>query len=165
MGYDGAHAADAILGSCRRVPVESVEQVHPHLLVKSQGIVPNSCGAGEWQGGLGYAQELEIVAGSPLLNFYCDHFRYPPKGSRGGCDGSTGSLAVIRDGRSIELGSFATFQLQIGDAIQLRLGGGAGWGAPEDRTAAAVRDDLSNGYITLDFAQRHYAKQLGLKAA
>ena len=54
-GYDGCHATDNILASCRNTPVESIEQVHPHLLMEGYALAEDSAGAGSSAAGSGSA--------------------------------------------------------------------------------------------------------------
>ncbi len=40
--------------------------------------------------------------------------------------------------------------------VELVLGGGAGFGDPDERDHAAVSRDLARGYVTPEHVQRHY---------
>jgi len=46
--------------------------------------------------------------------------------------------------------------LNTDDVIQVMTGTGAGWGDPMERPLALVKQDLKNGYITLEQANRYY---------
>jgi N-methylhydantoinase B len=154
--YDGCHATDNILSSCRITPVESIEQIHPHLRISKFALVPDSGGAGEFMGGLGFVRGIEVGEDGMFLNLYSDHHILPPKGFNGGHDGGRGNLRVQRGGETIQLTATSTFNLRKGDVIELTAGGGAGWGGPGKRSRAEVEADLANGFISQDAARRLY---------
>lgn len=154
--YDGAHALAGLLSSSRNTPIESIEQIHPQLRMKHYALVPDSCGAGTWQGGLGFSRSIEILEDGIVLSFYSEHFRSPPRGKAGGTDAALASLTVLRDGQRIALDNPAIFTLLRGDVVTLQVGGGAGWGDPTQRSPRDVARDLKDGLITESYATRHY---------
>ncbi|MGB9299818.1 MAG: hydantoinase B/oxoprolinase family protein, partial [Anaerolineae bacterium] len=46
--------------------------------------------------------------------------------------------------------------LNTDDVIQVMTATGAGWGDPLERSLELVRQDLKDGYITLEQANRYY---------
>lgn len=156
LGYDGAHALAGVLSSSRNTPIEAIEQIHPHLRMRHYRLVPDSCGAGEFRGGLGFSRAIEVLEDGVVLSYYSDHFVYPPRGKNGGRDAATGSLRVWRGSEVINLPSTDVVPLMKGDIVELSVGGGAGWGAPERRSPERVAADLADGLITKAFAERHY---------
>ena len=155
-GYDGAHALASILGSSRNTPIESIEQLHSQLRMLHYRLVPDSCGAGQWRGGLGFSRAIEILEDGITLSFYSDHFRYPPRGRQGGRDAARGSLTVLRGTERICLPNTDVVKLRKGDIVELTVGGGAGWGDPAARSAASVAADVADGIVTPAFARAHY---------
>lgn len=155
-GYDGAHACAGILSSSRNTPIESIEQIHPQLRMLHYRLVPDSCGAGQWRGGLGFSRAIEILEDGIELSFYSEHFRYPPRGRAGGTDGARGSLTVRRGDEEIRLPNTDVMMLRKGDIVELKVGGGSGWGDPAQRPAHAVAADVADGLITREFALAHY---------
>lgn len=156
-GCDGVHATDHILSSCRLTPVESIEQLHSHLRVVSFGLIPDSWGAGEFNGGLGLYRRFLIEDDEVSLSLYSDHFVHPPRGQFGGQDGQLARLIVTRRGEAIVLDGMSTFALQRGDVVEIALPGGAGWGDPARRNQLSVADDVSEGLITSSFAERYHS--------
>jgi len=154
--YDGAHALASILGSSRNTPIESIEQVHSQLRMLHYRLVPDSCGAGQWRGGLGFSRAIEILEDGIELSFYSEHFRYPPRGRQGGSDAARGSLTVTRDGEVIRLPNTDVVKLRRGDVVELTVGGGAGWGSPAARSLQAIEADVADGLVTEGFARAHY---------
>ncbi|VTU37598.1 Acetophenone carboxylase delta subunit [Variovorax sp. PBS-H4] len=154
--YNGAHALASILGSSRNTPIESIEQVHSQLRMLHYRLVPDSCGAGQWRGGLGFSRAIEILEEGIELSFYSDHFRYPPRGRQGGSDAARGSLTVTRGKEVFSLPNTDVMKLQKGDIVELKVGGGAGWGQPSARSLQDVEADVADGIVTEGFARQHY---------
>ncbi|QJW85154.1 hypothetical protein HK414_22085 [Ramlibacter terrae] len=139
--YDGAHALAGILSSSRNTPIESIEQIHPQLQMLHYRLVPDSCGAGRWRGGLGFSRAIQVLEDGIELSYYSEHFRYPPRGKQGGCDAALASLVVRRGSEVFRLPNTDLMKLQRGDIVELSVGGGAGWGDPALRAADAVAGD------------------------
>ena len=155
-GYDGAHALAGVLSSSRNTPIESIEQIHPHIRMRHYRLVPDSCGAGEWRGGVGFSRAIEVLEDGVVLSYYSDHFLYPPQGKGGGRNGATGSLRVWRGDEVLNLPTTDVVALKKGDVVELSVGGGAGWGDPLKRPKDRVEADLADGIVTSEFARRHY---------
>lgn len=155
-GYDGADAVDSILSNCRNTPIEAIEQVHDHLRVRSYALVPDSGGPGEWCGGLGFRRETEVLEEGAFVNLYSDHFELPPRGVERGGDAGCGGLTVQRGSQRIPLTATAHFELEPGDVIDLRVGGGGGYGDPRKRPREKIAEDLAAGRITPAHAAEHY---------
>jgi N-methylhydantoinase B len=64
---------------------------------------------------------------------------------------------VWRGDEVINLPSTDVVPLMKGDIVELSVGGGAGWGAPEKRSPERIATDLADGLITREFAERHYS--------
>ncbi len=154
--YDGAHALAGVLSSSRNTPIEAIELIHTHLRMRHYALVPDSGGAGQWRGGLGFSRAIEVLEDGVVLSFYSDHFHYPPRGKSGGSDAATGSLRIYRDGEVISLPAAAVVPLFKGDVVELSTGGGGGWGDPVKRPPDAVALDLADGLITQAFAEKFY---------
>lgn len=155
-GYDAIHATDHVLSSCRLTPAESIEQLSPHVFIDSFGLIQDSWGAGEFNGGMGLFRRFRIRKDDVTLSLYSDRFRLPPKGRELGHDGAQAGLQVLRDGEVIELGATSTFALRRGDLVEIRLPGGGGWGNPQNRHRDQVAWDLEDGLISAEFAEREY---------
>lgn len=158
QGYDAIHCTDHVLSSCRLTPSESIEQLSPHIRIEGFGLIQDSWGAGEFNGGMGIVRRYRILKDGVVLSLYSDRFRLPPKGRERGTDGALAALTVQRDGELIVLGATSTFELRTGDLVEIRLPGGGGWGDPRRRDRAAVARDLADGLISAEFAERHYGR-------
>ena len=154
--YDGADGVDNILSNCSNTPIESIEQVNPHLRVKRYALLPDSCGAGEWRGGLGLCRDVEILEDGVFVNFYTDHFKFPPSGVHGGGPGAMGSMTIYRQGEAIRMSSTGSLDLKPGDVLSLCLGGGGGFGDPAKRPRDQIESDIEDGRISLGHAEAMY---------
>lgn len=133
--------------------IEAFESLAP-LLVWKKEFRTDSGGAGQFMGGLGQEVEIEITAEDDIrLSMMSDRQKYAAKGLLGGLEGATVEIAKS-DGTTPH--PKARSALKPGDKLTMRFGGGGGYGPPDKRDEAAVRDDLRNGYITAEFAKRHY---------
>ena len=63
---------------------------------------------------------------------------------------------TLPDGSTKSFGKITRFLLPRGGVLQLRTGGGGGYGLPSERQKEAIESDLREGYITQEFAKRHY---------
>jgi N-methylhydantoinase B len=79
---------------------------------------------------------------------YSDRHRRPPSGVAGGSPGSTGRFSVLRDGKEIVLASKSAMGLRRGDRVRIVVGGGGGFGEPDEREADAIRADLQAGKVS-----------------
>jgi N-methylhydantoinase B len=136
--------------------VESIEQISPYLLVESFGLIADSCGAGEFNGGLGLYRRFIIQEDGVALSLYSDHFSLPAGGRQGGHDGGLARLRVFRDKQIFELDAMSRFPLERGDIVEIRVSGGGGWGDPRRRSKDAIAADVADGLISPEFAAREY---------
>ena len=99
---------------------------------------------------------FRILKDNATVALYSDRFRNAPQPLFGGTPGTTGCCEIHRDGEVIKLGSKDMRDLKKGDLVVFRLGGGAGYGKPQDRALDDIRRDIANGMLTLETAKRVY---------
>jgi N-methylhydantoinase B len=81
----------------------------------------------------------------------------PPWPLKGGQEGSPNHILIRRASGETERHAVVSgLTLNTDDVIQVMTGTGAGWGDPMERPLEAVKEDLKNGYITLEQANRFY---------
>lgn len=153
---DGADMLDAPLSNCRITPTEAVELDHPFLRVSRYELLPDSCGAGKFRGGLGSIREFEILTDKVGFFGYADKHRRPPAGAAGGKPGSTGSFSVRRGDDTVSLASKAEFALRAGDRVAIVVGGGGGYGLPGERSPVSICADITSGKLTRAQADADY---------
>ena len=133
--------------------IEAFESLAP-LLVWKKEFRTDSGGAGEFMGGLGQEVEIEITAEDDVrLSMMSDRQKYGARGLLGGMEGAKVEI-VKSDGTKPH--PKARSVLAPRDKLTLRFGGGGGYGPPNARDPKAVQNDLRNGYITAEYAKRHY---------
>lgn len=152
-------------GLLYRDSVELDEQKYP-LLVKSLRLMQDSGGAGRYRGAPG----TEVVYGPrarPMRVVSApDGWQTPPRGVRGGCDGTRSEDHVLgADGSERKVEGFINVELAPGDFIRGRDCGGGGYGDPLARDPARVLDDVLERWISRTQAETVYGVIFELDAA
>jgi N-methylhydantoinase B len=145
---DGADVVDGYVGNCSNVPVESLEQDYPFMMVEEYAIRRGSAGAGRHRGGMGARRVYRILDDDVMFNCYSDRFLIAPWGLFGGQPGLPSRFTIERGGERIVLGSKVNVELRKGDRLIIEIAGAGGYGDPRERDRAAVRRDLENGFIS-----------------
>jgi N-methylhydantoinase B len=155
---DGVSATVCINdGDTHNSPNEQAEVKFP-LVVERYALVPDSGGAGRHRGGLGV--ERVVRARVPMtFNTQVERAHCRPWGLNGGADGSGNAVALRLNGQWKEdfpNAKVLVAALKPGDAFRLRSGGGGGHGAPFERPAADVAEDVRQGYVSVKAAADEY---------
>jgi len=133
-------------------PCEVLETQAPVLFVRKE-LWPDSGGPGRRRGGVGQVIVFRHVGTEPMVfNLTPDRITTRPQGLDGGSPGRSG--AAFLNGE--ELREFPPVHLQPGDVVELRLGGGGGFGPVAERPAEAVESDVALGLVTPEGAERDY---------
>jgi N-methylhydantoinase B len=155
---DGMNATIAMNdGDTHNGPSEQVEAKYP-LLVERYALRPDSGGAGKYRGGLGTEQVVQARA-DIRFNAQIDRVKCRPWGLFGGLPASGNGVAIHRfnkDEHNFPSGKAFNQVLHSGDAYILRSGGGGGFGSPLHRTLDALENDLRQGYVLREAAERDY---------
>jgi len=83
-----------------------------------------------------------------------DRIDYPPRGRDGGGDGEAGFVA-LKSGQTLKGKGFQL--IPPGDRLVVMTPGGAGIGTPAERDRVQVANDLADGLISEETAERIYA--------
>ena len=135
------------------IPIETVEATYPLRFTRYE-FLPDTCGAGEFRGGLGVYRDIEFLDESGALNTQCDKFKIAPFGLFGGKEGATGRL-ILNPGtpEARDLASkTVNMTLKRGDVVSIWTQGGGGYGDPARRDKHAIARDLREGKITPAYA-------------
>jgi len=161
---DGASALMHHLQSATRFsPVEVWESRDPWLVERIE-LAPDSGGPGRHRGGLGL-DFVFLVLEQLNITSVIERTKNPPPGLAGGGEGrANGATIEYPDGRRVAVAKDTRVPLPEGTRVELRCGGGGGFGPPEERDPAAVLADLREGYISDDHARRWYPHALGDRA-
>jgi N-methylhydantoinase B len=160
-GRDGINGVQAHLSNCRVTPIEILETEFP-IRVERFELVPDSGGAGEWRGGLGYLRQYRLLGEQGTWSIRSDRHDYQPWGIRAGLDGRGGRHLVspgMPDERQVPA-RYGGHRLRQGDTIRLETAGGGGYGDPRRRDRELVLADVRNGYVSSEAAARDYGLTL-----
>jgi N-methylhydantoinase B len=153
---DGEDGIQNHLTNTQNTPIEVVERNYP-IRVTRYGLVQDSGGAGRYRGGCGLIREFLFLGDRAMITIGSDRRDHLPWGLEGGGD-ARGSLTTLiaPDGTEKVLPSKTKDNLRHGDRLRIETPGGGGWGPPEQRSPASVREDLAQGFISDSFARKHY---------
>ncbi len=161
VGYGARPDADGIdsvyFVAQENYPVEFLEIGYP-VILNAYAVHRDSGGAGQFRGGCGVVREYTILAEHSVLAVRIDSVVNPPWGTAGGLSGGV-ARAVVNPGRADErvLPPLSDGNiLRRGDVLRIETGGGGGRGHPFDRAPQAVLQDVLEGYVSVDAAQKHY---------
>lgn len=146
---DGLDAVHVHMTNTSNLPVEALEMEYP-LLVEQYALHENSCGAGEYRGGVGIVRTIKITeeSASTTLTASTERAVYRPWGLEGGQPGGNASLIITRDGEVVSDNPKPRgFVLKSGDVVQLKTAGGGGYGPVSKRDKEKIRKDYKEGII------------------
>lgn len=138
-------------------PVEIIESDTP-ILIEKRELLANSGGPGFMRGGLGRRSVLKIPddENAPLspvsLGIQAGRYRYPPEGLFNGKQGSLASFLVNGE----EGNPYTLTRLKPGDVVTMDLSGGGGYGNPLERSPGMVKNDVIEGYVSIETAKDDY---------
>jgi N-methylhydantoinase B len=155
---DGVSCLRVHVGNTGSQSVEVVESLIP-VTVEEWSLIPDSGGAGRWRGGLGTRRTFRVEFDEATFSIIGERGRVEPKGVNGGLAGSRFTTQIKRVDGSEETvpakGPAAV--VHRADRVIISAPGSGGYGDPHQRPAELVASDLSDGYITQEAAQKHYA--------
>jgi N-methylhydantoinase B len=151
---DGAEALCPVFNAAN-LPVEVHEANNPVLFHRFE-LIPDSGGAGRHRGGCGIRKDVEILCAGATVSLLGDRHRFAPYGLFGGEPGRRGETLLLRDGKTIALGSKERRQLDRHDIISMRLAGAGGYGPPQERDRELLRKDLARGLVSAQAARDSY---------
>jgi N-methylhydantoinase B len=155
---DGVSATIAMNdGDTHNSPIELLEVKYP-LFAERYELVPDSGGAGRYRGGLGCDREVQPLIDLRLTS-HIERSQCKPWGLFGGHEAMPNALFIRKDGKDMgDLPNAKAFTLPmtLGDSVTLRGGGGGGYGDPIERDVEKVREDVYQGYVTLNAAKTSY---------
>jgi N-methylhydantoinase B len=160
-GRDGVSATAFHLSNCKTAPVEIIESEFP-VHVERFELIPDSGGPGNWRGGLGFVREYRILEDETRFSLRTDKHEIAPWGAEEGRPGKTGGC-LINAGTSQEKAlpsRFGDFGLKKGDVVRIERPGGGGIGHPYGRNAETVLEDVTQGYVSRESAERDYGVAL-----
>lgn len=152
---DGVEAITNPSQNLSNTPVETLERQHP-VRIEEYALLPDSCGAGKWRGGLGIARSYRLLADSANLQLRADRVRFRPYGLAGGGPGRATRNRLIADGEARDLPGKVTMAIARAQVVHHEQAGGGGYGDPLERDPQLVAYDVWNQKITSGFALAHH---------
>jgi N-methylhydantoinase B len=163
---DGNNAVNGINGNCRMIPAEVYEVRFPWL-IEELSLVVDSGGAGEYRGGLGVSKRVLCRKAPITVSHMGDRHKRKPWGLHGGGEAASAGIRIKRAGSDkwltavegegkVSPSKFAGVTINPGDRVWLYNGGGGGWGDPRKRDRAKIEQDIREGWVTRERAERDY---------
>ncbi len=143
-------------GDTRLIPIELQESMYP-FRVEEFCLRPDSGGAGQWRGGLGFEKQYVLLAPCELwANF--DRIGCPPWGVQGAKAGEPGQVLIFKNGKQEPELLYKTENcpLESGDRVRMFTGGGGGYGEPKKRPVELVERDVVRGLVSRERAENDY---------
>lgn len=161
-GMDGCHVH---LSNSSNLPAEAMENEYA-LMLEEYALVPDSGGAGEMRGGLGFARTIRVLQDNTTLSCRSDGHVYAPEGVFGGQPGGNARLWLNRgtDEERVLPSKVTNVHLRKDETICIQTCGGGGYGDPSRRNVEALAADLRGGKVTPESAVVDYGPKL-LEAA
>lgn len=147
-GAGGRYYADGedtihVVPDSRNLPTEFTESRFP-FIVETLTLSPDSGGAGEFRGGLGYEKHLRMLKDAHFMSI-ADRSILACWGVKGGKAGASFRVTINPgrpDEREVDALADAEF-VKAGEVIRICTTGGGGWGDPLDRDPNMVVQDLT----------------------
>jgi N-methylhydantoinase B len=158
-GKDGYGATGPVFGvQLGTQPFEGQERLAP-VLTTGHELITDSAGPGKWRGGLGAEKGGVLYAAErTVMSYCCDRERSVTWGLWGGGPSIPHGVWVNR-GKENEryLGSiFSGVPIYEGDEFSRPSAGGGGVGDPLLRDPEAVKEDVADGYVSVERARKDY---------
>jgi N-methylhydantoinase B len=153
---DGASGITVNQSNAMIAPVEIIESEFPTRLLRFE-LIRDSGGAGRFRGGLGIRREYLNLADARFSIRSMKHV-IPPNGCAGGSTGRPGDIWINPDTTEAKRlpTRYADYPLRQGDTFRLDSPGGGGHGDPLAREPQRVLDDVHEGNISPEAAERDY---------
>ncbi|MCC7105501.1 MAG: hydantoinase B/oxoprolinase family protein, partial [Chloroflexi bacterium] len=139
------------------VPAEVLENLTPLLMTRRE-VWPDSGGPGGFRGGCGQLTTVRHRFDLPFsISGMFDRTRFGAEGIAGGSQGARGQFQ-LSNGAVVNAKQLTT--IPAGVAAQINLPGGGGYFDPFQRDPARVFQDVVEGYVTREAAERDYGVKI-----
>jgi N-methylhydantoinase B len=159
-GYDGWNHTGPVsnMGGSRATDPEIFELAYPYRLLQYE-FAQDTGGAGKWRGGVGALLRWRVETSQIQCVTVGSGMREETR-SFGLFGGKPGSLPLMRvTGAAAEtkqLGVNQFYEISHGDVFELISQGGGGFGDPFERAPEQVKDDVLNGFVSMERALQDY---------
>jgi N-methylhydantoinase B len=155
-GYDHIGMIDAS-GGVLDQDYEMFELQTPHLILRHE-YLPDSCGPGQWRGGLGVVTKFKLGGEKVKLVTFGEGDVEPPLGAQGGKPGTLNMIELqYPDGRVYRTTTKDLVEeVPEGTIYYQEAGGGGGYGPPKKRPIDLVQKEVRNGIMSVKSAREDY---------
>ena len=167
IGQGGFYGGDGITSmhhnsaGTRISPTEIWESRNPWLVKKIE-LAQDSCGAGEFRGGLGLDLEFEMLE-ETFVTTVVERTKFPPWGIKEGEEGRANNVILNRKNEYINVPKKTGLKLDKGDCVMFKTGGGGGYGKASKRSNKKILNDLKQDYISIEYAKKYYPQLKTIK--
>lgn len=156
--HSGGDGEDGIMHltepGCRNNPIEVLEVKGP-MLIEHYGYRQDTGGIGKHRGGVGVSRSYRFLAPTTAIAIVYKT-KSAPWAIGGGGEGKPNHI-VINPGSPNEEVKGGSYNLLDTDSVLVNnTGGGGGWGNALERDPDAVANDVRNGFVSVDAAERDY---------
>ena len=152
---DGPDGVQTNLQNTENAPIEEVELHYP-IRVKRYELITDSCGAGQYRGGMAIRRDFEFPYAECSWTVLSDGRKFAPWGLMGGQEGSCAKFIFDPEGEHRDLPSKCTVEVPKGGCVRVATPGAGGFGEPLKRERGAVHKDLRDDKISADAARQDY---------
>jgi N-methylhydantoinase B len=153
-GLDGASSLGANLAN---TPIEEIER-SGLVRIDGYGLLPDTGGAGRFRGGLATFRDMTLLYDRATLRGRSDRRRFVPYALQGGRPGEP-SWNILNCGGPGEviLPTKPNIEIVRGARHRHVTASGGGYGNPLERDPALVLEDVLDGKVSPEVAERDYA--------
>ncbi|MFD1385974.1 hydantoinase B/oxoprolinase family protein [Oceanobacillus oncorhynchi subsp. oncorhynchi] len=148
-------------GETYNIPIE-VAEARYGIQVEEYTLKCDSGGAGKYIGGSGVIRKYKALTDGQKLTASFGRHLQAPWGVNGGKEGGKSYIKITKANGGVigPLGVVKSLVLNKGDIVELATATGGGYGKPENRPLDQVKQDVKNGYISLEDAKHIYQKNI-----
>jgi N-methylhydantoinase B len=165
--HDGMNATYCRQGNCMDLDIELAEILYPIRITRKE-LIQNSGGRGKFRGGLSLRVGFSPTEIDVAVSHTTNRTKEGPPGVFGGMHGRPGRsiknyeredsevIGGWSENGSWKICMFSNLPIKEGEDVTLELQGGGGWGDPFTRDPQRVVEDVLDGYVSLEAAERDY---------
>lgn len=156
--HSGGDGEDGIMHltepGCRNNPIEVLEVKGP-MLIEHYGYRQDTGGIGKHRGGVGVSRSYRFLAPTTAIAIVYKT-KSAPWAIGGGGEGKPNHIVINPDSPNEEVKGGSYNLLDTDSVLVNNTGGGGGWGNALERDPDAVANDVRNGFVSVDAAERDY---------
>ena len=137
-------------GDLKNYPVEVYENRYP-IIIHKYALRVDSCGRGEFRGGLGIQREYEVLVEDATVSLWFERTQTLAWGLFGGEAAKPAKITIQRENEEIFMLKANRLPLTKGSRVLVETGGGGGYGSVSARSSELIENDLADGYTTKAF--------------